>query len=206
MGSQSKYERFHESGDEANVNNVDKFGTPAKSLFTSTKVFSMKHHIDITDEKDNVVYISESKVFSLRDKTDIKDASGEQVAHIESKLISLHERHYVTMADGTKFELANEFMHLVKDVTNIEGLGWKLQGNIIGLNYELFDESGDIVAVVGQKMMSVHDKFSIDIYKPEYEKMIVAIIITLQHMLKDRQEAAAAAGGAAGAASYSSSN
>lgn len=196
MAVDSKYHRYREQGEEANVVNVKAFGKPVRSLFTSTKVFTLHHHIDITDEEGNIAYQSESKVFSLHDKTDITDANGEHVAHIERKVLTLHERHFVTMADGTAFGMSNELLHLIKDITNIEGLGWQLRGNILGLNFELFDENGDIVAVIGQKMFSIHDKYCIDIYQPEHEKTVVAILVTLQHMIADRAAASSGAGGA----------
>ena len=71
MGVFSKIHRFREAGEEANVNNVEKFGTPVLSLFTTTKVFTLHHHIDITDANEEIVYQSDSKFFSLHDKTDI---------------------------------------------------------------------------------------------------------------------------------------
>ena len=79
MGVFSKHHRFHEAGEEANVNNVERFGVPAHSLFTTTKVFTLHHHIDIMDENEQVVYQSNSKVISLHDKTDITTAAGAQV-------------------------------------------------------------------------------------------------------------------------------
>lgn len=187
MGVFSKFHRFHEAGEAANVNNVERFGEPDHSLFTSSKVFSLHHHIDITDDQERVVYEANSKMISIKDKTDITDAHGNQVAHIESKVFSLHERHYVTMASGEKFELSNEFFHLIKDITNIEGLGWQLRGNIVGLNFELYDRDESIIAVIGQKAISLHDKFCIDIYRPECEQIVVAILVTLIHMMKDRE-------------------
>ena len=102
------------------------------------------------------------------------------------------------MEDGTKFELSNELWHLVKDITNIEGLGWQLRGNIAGLNFELYDQQGGVIAVIGQKMFSLHDKYCIDIYRPEEEHKVIAILVTLQHMMKDRA--------AAGSVSSSSSS
>ena len=192
MGVFSKYHRFREAGEQANAVNVERFGQPARSLFTSTKVFTLHHHIDIVDDHETVVYQSNTKFPSLHDKTDISDASGRHIAHIERKFWTLHERHFVTMADGTKFELSNELWHLVKDITNIEGLDWQLQGNIAGLNFQLYDGDGSIIAVISQKMFSLHDKYCIDIYRPEAEETVVAILVTLQHMMKDRQAAAAA--------------
>ena len=189
MGVFSKIHRFREAGEAANINNVERFGEPRKSLFTSTKVFTLHHHIDITDENENVVYQAESKMISIHDKTWIKDMEGNQIAYIWRKILTLHERHFIEMSDGTNFELSNELFHLIKDITNIEGLGWQLQGNILGLNFELYDAEGEIIAVIGQKMLSLHDKYCIDIYRPEHEKTCVAILIALQHMIRDRASA-----------------
>ena len=41
-----------------------------------------------------------------------------------------------------------------RDITNIEGLGWQLQGNVIGLNFMLFDQNGEAIAAIGQKMLT----------------------------------------------------
>ena len=192
MGVFSKVERFREAGEAANVNNVERFGEPAHSLFTSTKVLTLHHRIEITDAEEKVVYRAESKFPSLHDKTDLYDADDRLVAHMEKKFLSLHERHFITMADGTAFELSNEIFHLIRDITNIEGLGWQLQGNILGLNFELYDENGAVIAVIAQKLFSMHDKYCVDIYRPEHEQTVVAILVTLQHMIRDRENASAA--------------
>ena len=189
MGVFSKVHRFREAGQMANVNNVERFGTPEVSLFTTSKVFTLHKLIDITDNEGNVIYQSKTNFPSLHDKTYITDAHGNPVAHIKRKLISLHERHYITMDNGAYFEISNELMHIFKDVTNIVGLGWQLKGNILGLNFELYDEYGEIIAVISQKMLSIHDKYCIDIYQTQHEKIVVAILVTLQHMIKDREAA-----------------
>ena len=189
MGVLSKIHRFREAGEAANINNVERFGEPLRSLFTNTKVMTLHHRIEITGADESVLYRAETKFPSLHDKTEIYDAAGCHVAHMEKKLFTLHERHFITIADGTAFELSNELFHLIRDVTNIDGLGWQLQGNILGLNFELYDQSGSIIAVFSQKMFSHHDKYCVDIYRPEFEKIVVAILVTLQHMIRDRENA-----------------
>ena len=186
-----KHQRYRDPGEAADARNVEEFGEPAKSLYTSSKVFTLHHRIEITDAEDNVVYRSESKFPSIHDKTDIYTADDRHIAHIERKLITLHEIHYVNMDNGNSFTLSNEIMHIIKDVTNIEGLGWKLDGNILQLNFTIRDADGELIAVVSQKAFSLHDKYSVDIYKPEYEEEVVAILITLQHMVNDRETSAA---------------
>ena len=187
MGVFSKYLRFREAGEQANVNNVERFGEPVRSLFTTSKVISLHRHTDITDEHEQVVYHAQTKFPSLHDKTDVLDASGNRVAHIERKLLTLHERHFVTMENGTSFQISNELFHIVRDITNIEGLGWQLRGNIAALNFELYDEREQVIAVISQKFLSLHDKYCVDIYQPEHEQTVVAILVALQHMIKDRE-------------------
>ena len=192
MGVFSKYHRFREAGEEANVNNVQEYGQPVRSLFTTSKVFTIHKKTDITDEQENVVYRSWTKFPSLHDRTDITDAAGNQIAHIDRKFFTLHERHFITMADGTSFQLSNELWHIIKDISNIEGLGWVLRGNIAALNFQLWDEHEQIIAVISQKLISLHDKYCVDIYQADKEQTVVAILITLQHMIKDREAAASA--------------
>ena len=198
MGVFSKHHRYRDAGQEANVHNVERFGQPARSLFTSTKVFTLHHRITITDENENTVYTAQTKFPSLHDRTDVYDAQGNHVAHISKKLISLHERRFVTMADGIAFQLSNELWHIIKDITNIEGLDWQIRGNTFGLNFEICDNDGSIIAVIGQKMFSIHDKYCIDIYRPECEPYVVAILVALQHMMKDRESSSSSSGSSNG--------
>ena len=195
MGSFLSLNRFHDQGENPNVNNVSNFGVPAYSLYTSTKVLSLHHRIEISDDAGNVCYRSASKVLTLHDATTVVDGAGNFVADISRKFFTLHERHYVRMFDGVYFELSNELFHIIKDITNIEGLGWQLRGNCLGLNFELIDAQGGLIAVVGQKMFSIHDKYCIDIYQPELEPYVIAILVALQHMNRDRRGGGSSGGG-----------
>ncbi|MDO4805108.1 MAG: LURP-one-related family protein [Lachnospiraceae bacterium] len=192
MGIFSDINRFHEAGDSPNANNVARFGEPARSLFTTSKLVTLHKDISVMDNAENIIYRAESKFPSIHDKTYLYDADGKQVAYIWRKFFTLRHRHYVEMADGTTFEIANELLHVIKDIINIEGLGWQIRGNILGLNFELYDQNDEIIAVIAQKLLSIHDKYCIDIYKPQYEKTVVAILITLQHIMQDRESERAA--------------
>lgn len=190
LAAKAKSSRFREAGSGTDERNLQEYGVPAKTLYTSTEVFSFRHHIEITDAEGNLNYESYSQFFSFRDKTDITRADGSLLAHMEKKILSLHQRHFVTMADGTEFELSTEILHLIKDIINIEGLGWQIQGNILQMNFNLLDPNGQIIAVIGQKFMSLHDKYSVDIYQPQFEEIVVAILVCLQHIVRDRESSA----------------
>ena len=195
MGLFSKLQKLGEVVDNLNDaaesfgrSTVEDYGEPVYSLFTSLQLGDVHRKIDITDAEDNLKYYTKSSVIVIKGKTDVMDADGNVVAHLEKKPISLHEKHYVTMADGTSFTLSNELFHVVNDITNIEGLGWQLRGNTVGLSFNLLDENDGPIATVSKRMISLHDKYCIDIYRPEYEEIIVAIVIQLEKMLEARSE------------------
>ncbi|MCH4014841.1 MAG: LURP-one-related family protein [Solobacterium sp.] len=192
-----KQQRYHERGSDVDERNRMDYGEPVKSLYTSKPLITLHEHIDITDQDDRVLYTSDTAVVSLHDHTVVKDAEGKEVAEISRKIFSLHEVRDVQMADGTTFRLSNELLHLIRDVTNIEGLGWQLSGNILQMNYVIRDEKGKVLAVIGQKALSLHDKYSIDLYDTEHMDMIVTIVIALEHMITDRETAGNSTSGSA---------
>lgn len=179
---------LNQTAGEVSRTTLEDYGEPEYSLFTALELGELHRRIDITDAKDSLKYYTQSSVFALKGKTDIMDAGGNIVAHLEKRPISLHEKHFITMADGRSFTLSNEIFHIIKDITNIEGLGWQLQGNIIGLTFNLLDEHGRPVARVEKQAISVHDKYSIGIYQPDQEETVVAIVIQLEKMLEARSE------------------
>ncbi len=188
MGIFSSIQKFHAAGEEQHRSSVEQYGRAARSLYTEAKLASLHQQVDVTDDAGQIVYQTSSKIVSIRGKTDVMDAAGNLVAHIEKKPISLHEKHIVTMADGRQFTLSNQLFHIVKDITDIPELGWQIQGNVMGLNFTLLDQNDDPVAVIGHKMISLHDRYSMDIYQPQHERIVVAVVIALRKMLNDRRD------------------
>ena len=188
MSILSRIQGFHAAGESPNEVNTEKYGVPARSIYTVLDPGDLHQKIEVKDEQGQTLYWTKSSVFTLKGKTDVFNASGTQVAHLEKKPVSLHEKHFITMANGQKFTLSNELLHIIKDITNIEGLDWKIKGNILGLNFMLFDQNDEPVAAIGQKLVSMHDRYSIDLYQPRHEKIVVAIVIQLQKMLTARRE------------------
>ena len=174
--------------DDFGKSTVEDYGPPVYTLYTALQLGNLNRRIDVTDEQDNVKYYTKSSVVAIKGKTDIMDADGNVIAHLEKRPVSLHEKHFITMADGRNFTLSNEIFHIIKDITNIEGLGWQLKGNIVGLNFNLLDEEGAPVATVGKKAVSIHDTYYIDMYQPKQEQIVVAIVIQLEKMLEARRE------------------
>ncbi len=190
MGTESKHFRYHEEGEQANKYNVESFGEPSRSLFLSTDVIKIGMKTDITDGDGNVVYHSDRKPVSIHDVTEIVDAAGNLVAHFEKVIPTLGDHYRVTLADGTSFELASEHLHAVDRVYNISELGWQLRGKLATWNFQIYDKDDQVIAVISEKVPSIHDKYCIDIYRTECESAVIAILVVFQHAIRNRKKRA----------------
>lgn len=176
-------QRYHSTGEKTDIRNYNDYGEPAKSLYTSRYLFSFHKDIDVTDDNDNLVYHSSSKLFSFTNETTITDAQDRVVASIEKKLFSLHSIHYIDVVGGKSFELSKDLFRLLDMKFTIDELGWTLQGDFSNLNFVLYNNQERVIAVVGQKLFSMRDKYCIDLYDVNEEATVVAIVITLENML-----------------------
>ena len=181
------FQRYHSAVEGTDIRNYKEYGEPAKSLYTSRYLFSFHKDIDVTDENDNVVYHSFSKLFSFTNETTITDIENRVVARIEKKLFSLHSIHYIDVVGGKSFELSKELFRILDMKFTIDELGWTLQGDFANLNFVLYNNQERVIAVVGQKLFSMRDKYCIDLYDVNEEATVVAIVITLENMLMARR-------------------
>ena len=157
---------INQVAEDVSKGTVEDYGEPVYSLYTALQLGELHRRIDVTDDQGNLKYYTKSSIIAIKGKTEIMDADGNIIANLEKRPISLHEKHFVTMADGRNFTLSNEILHVIRDVTNIEGLGWQLRGNIIGLTFNLVDENNQPVATVGKRMVSIHESSWKKCWKP----------------------------------------
>ena len=160
-----------------------------KALITGEPQLVLDCNVTVTDENDNVVYHSSSKLFSFTNETTITDAQDRVVASIERKLFSLHSIHYIDVVGGKSFELSKDLFRLLDMKFTIDELGWTLQGDFTNLNFVLYNNQERVIAVVGQKLFSMRDKYCIDLYDVNEEATVVAIVITIENMLMARRSA-----------------
>lgn len=142
----------------------------------------------LTDSKGKMIYLARGKMVSITDKVEVASSQGEKIATIVKKPVSIHDRHTVTLKDGTKFDVTNQWMHVVRDVFAIEELGWKIKGDILGLSFDIYDKEKRMVAHMGIRALSLHDKYTLDIYQPDQEEKVVGVLFAFLHMMADREK------------------
>lgn len=175
---------------------LETYGMPLKTLFLETEILTIHQRSSITDINNSVRYNIETYFPSIHDHTYIYDAEGNLISEFSCALFSLHDRHTITMSNGISFDLTSELFHMFTTVMNIEELGWRMEGDFVNLNFSIKDSHDQLIAVICQKMFSMHDRYCIDIYNPDYVNETVTVVTVLQHILRRRQQAASTANSA----------
>lgn len=156
-------------------------------LHTKAKLFSLHQKMEILNEGEELVYEVESKVLSIHDTTYIRNAQGQEIGVLTHKPVSLHETHKIELANGEEFEIRTELFHVMKDVINIDSLGWQLQGDILQHDYQLADGMGNIIATAHHKWVSVHDVYYIDVIDEAQIDRIICVYVALEKIIRERE-------------------
>lgn len=113
-----------------------------------------------------------------------------EVAYIHAKAVSIHHVYYVEPASGESFELHEELNH-VKDVIDVEPIGWQLRGDsIIEFDFHVYDDQQRTVATAHRNVVSLHDIYDMDVLDESKADIVVAIFVIMRYIVEQRNQAA----------------
>lgn len=167
-------------------------------LHIKSKPISVHNAMEVLDDNDQVVYRVHSKALSVHDKTYLEDAQGNELAYIHAPVVSVHHVHYIEMTDGESFELSEELFH-IKDIIDVEGLGWQLRGSVLAFEFEVVDAEGRQLATAHRRYISLHNVYDLHIAAEDQAAKLVALFVVISHIVTERNISASEAGGFAAA-------
>lgn len=147
-------------------------------------------------------YIIEQKILALRDTFGIKDRNGNLLAYVKKQLVSfgpkfwyegtsqerLGEIHGKVLAIRPTFEIYDAQAQMVaqvkKKILTVFGEQWwmenasgqeiaKVKGNIFEHDYHIQDMSGQAIAQIHKKWVSVRDSYGVEILNPSFDPYLV---------------------------------
>ena len=163
-------------------------------LYLKQDFFTLHRHMELVNEQDEVIYTAKTKMISLHDSTEVFNKEGTQISSISRKLITLHEVHDVQMADGRSFSMSTKLFSIDHERIHLDETNMNIVGNFIRHDFQIVDDQGNVLADIVRKFITMHNAFLIDIHDDSQADLIVTILITLQHIMVDRQAARSGAG------------
>ncbi|MBQ3277296.1 MAG: LURP-one-related family protein [Oscillospiraceae bacterium] len=160
------------------------------SLYLRQKVFSWKDRFTVKGEDGSDRYWVEGEFLSIGKKLHVHDMTGVEVAFIRQKVWSFRPRFYVDVQGVEVAEIVREFA--LRPRYTIQGLGWEVQGDFWGHNYEITSQGRSVVRVQ-KAWMSWGDSYRIDILDNRDEINALAVVLAIDAVLSQETAAASAA-------------
>lgn len=135
-----------------------------------SKFLSFRGKIEFIDNQGNKLGSVEGKI-AARATFKIVDQNQKHLATIKEKLLTLHDDWWVENLDGGKI--------------------LQVRGDILGLEYEIEEKSGLVVAEVSKKFWAIRDHFGVKI-KHDFDPFMILSIVAAIGFQKQRHGSSAA--------------
>lgn len=152
-------------------------------LYMKQKMFSLKQDFDVVDEDMNPIYHVEGKLFSLGRQLRIYDSqTNAELAFIKQKLMMLLQTMEIYRGEVLQGTVAKKLSFL-NPKFEIGHLGWQVEGNFFGYDYQITDDEGFLIATIRAKVWSFVDSFEIEIFDDEDfivdPVMVLAVVLAI---------------------------
>lgn len=144
------------------------------------KLISIGDDYVILDEHKNKKFIIDGKVLTISENLYFQDIKGNKIFRLKKKLIKLTDT-YTIEKDGEVYaKLRKEMFTLIRDKFEIQTPYGeiKVKGNFIDYDYTFKLDKKEI-AKVSKKIISIRDKYIVDIKDFEDEELLLACAVII---------------------------
>ena len=147
-----------------------------EQLLIKQKVFSWTDTYDVYDSVGNPKYFVKADFFSIGHRIRVFDkASGQEVGIIQEKVFRLLKEFEISINGYSQGRIKREISFFVPKY-NIDYKGWRLEGDYMRWNYDVYEQSRLVVHITKQ-LFQWGDTYVLDITNPadELPALMVAI-------------------------------
>lgn len=156
-------------------------------LYIKQKIFSWKDSFNVKDEEDRERYTVSGELLALKRKLHIKNADGKEVSTVCQKPFSFMPKYTVSLEDGTNLTVIQRLSFL-KARYDVEPIDWRVEGKVNQHEFSIFCGS-NTVAAVRKAWFTWGDSYEISIEDPANELAVLSIVLTIDCMKADSDEA-----------------
>lgn len=153
-------------------------------LYIKKQIFSMRNHFNVYDEQEQEKFSVQGKLFSLGAKLTIYDWHDHEVAYIEQQLFKFHKTFDVYIHGDLVATIKKAFTFL-KPKYVVESENVEVQGDLWDMNFTVYVH-GHEIGFVSKKWFSFGAAYEVTILEPQYELLIVSIVLAIQ-MVKQQE-------------------
>ena len=133
-------------------------------LLFKQRFFSWFDSYDIYDENNTPVFSVKGKL-AWGHRLVVYDRNNNPVGEIRERILTLLPAFEAYINDNYVGQIRKEFT-LFRPKYNIDYMGWNVQGDFLGWDYTIQDNSGGYVASVSKELLRLTDTYVLDISNP----------------------------------------
>lgn len=128
------------------------------------KLFSIGDDFNILDENNDKIYKIDGKLLTIGEKFYFEDKKGNKIFKIKKKLIRFTDTYHIEKDKKVYAKISKDMFTIFGEKFELETPygDIKIKGNIIDYDFSFYFEKRK-VATVSKKLVSIRDKYTIDI-------------------------------------------
>ena len=146
-------------------------------LLFHQRFFSWFDRYDIFYETGNTAYTVQGKL-SWGHLLHISDQNGEHIATVQQKVLTFLPKFFLYEGD-LEIGMIRRELSFFHPRYSIDGLGWNIEGDWLGWNYSIVDESGAVVAEIGKEIWHMTDTYVIDVPDPKNALRALMVVLAI---------------------------
>ena len=158
-------------------------------LFIKEKVISLHNRYFIYNEAGEQVYELVSQYLSFGDKTQLLDMNGNELVYVEQELFHLKPL-YKVFIGGNQVATVKRTNFIGAPKYEVPELSYNVQGNLLSTEFNITDAGGNLIANASRKLISIGDKYQLEILDENNLLYILGVLITIINVIDNAQEAA----------------
>ncbi|MBR5995052.1 MAG: LURP-one-related family protein [Eubacteriaceae bacterium] len=155
-------------------------------LFIKQKLLSFNDQFTVYDSNQQVLYRVRGELLSLGKKLHITTDDGREIALVTQKLLTYRPRFLVYIGGRRVAQILRE-MTLVIPKYDVIGPGWRVKGDFLNHNYEIFGRRNSSIARITKKWLSWGDTYCIDVPNPSDVILAMCVALTIDCVDAERQ-------------------
>ena len=150
------------------------------SLLIRQKIFTLTDTYEVRDDAGRPRYAVSTEFLTLGHHIHIVDLeTGREEASIDERLLTFLQKADITVR-GSSILMRREFTFFVPRYSLSNG--WSVDGDFLGLEYDIKNSLGDAVARVSKRLLSLSDTYELYTYERSNELAAMAVAITIDMM------------------------
>ena len=150
-------------------------------LVIKKKIITWTDSFNVFDEDDNKKYTVTADLISIGRVFRVYDQYNNEVGVVKEKLLRMLPCYYIFIT-GKERGYIKKCLSLFHPVYYIQVANLRVDGDIFSWNYDVYNDSGNLVATVRKKILSFVDTYVMDIIDEKYEMEVVMLAVVIEEI------------------------